>query len=172
MAVKIAAGTPKPLSEARAGATAELEAGVERCLERDPAAGYQSVNELAEALRRVLPAYQGVSCCAAQLQPTGVALAASAFAVALAAAMFWSFSRGAEQKVQANTRTPPAALPPPAAVTAASRSTLVKSCRRELQAWGVIAVPATIASSGGRVRGALFARVLRGSAACREAARS
>lgn len=117
VAVKIAASTPKPLSEARAGITAALEAVVNRCLEKDPASRYQSVSELAEALRRVLPAYQVQP--VAPARRLGWVLAASALAVVLAASLFWALTRGTEQQVQASTRPPPAVLPPPAAVTTA-----------------------------------------------------
>ena len=127
VAVKVAVGTPKPLSEARAGVTADLEAVVNRCLEKDPAARFQSVNELAAALRLVCPAYQPQRTPPRSLR----VFAASALAVVLAGLALWVFASGRsariEHKVQAITRTPATALPLPAAPDTQPRATPSRS---------------------------------------------
>jgi serine/threonine-protein kinase len=119
VAVNVAASTPEPLSALRVGVTAELDAVVTRCLEKDREARFQSVGELAEALRAVLAAYQAQAAAPPTRRRSRWVLAASALAVVLCVGALWAFaskrSQGSEQKVQAITSTAAATQPPSAA---------------------------------------------------------
>ncbi|HTU62968.1 MAG TPA: serine/threonine-protein kinase, partial [Polyangiales bacterium] len=119
VAVNVTFTVPTPLSTLRAGVTASLEAVVERCLEKEPGARFQSVNELAGALRAVLGAYQLPGGAVHAPRRWGRVVAAGAVVLVLAGALFWALRSGqdgrTEQKIQAITSTPSTVLPLPAA---------------------------------------------------------
>jgi serine/threonine protein kinase len=93
VSVQVAASPPAPLCAQRHEVSAALEAIVMRCLQKDPAARYQSVQELAAALRqlRTVPARTGLV--------RGAVVAALLVALGIGALTLWR-QQAPEQKPQ------------------------------------------------------------------------